>query len=291
MSLRARCIPLVAVIAGCDSDLSPLDPSPVPKEPISLRWSEQELKGLPHGHIAVAAEPEGIRIHTAAVDGVKYEIGGRTGYLGGSTSIELEHPRTLGETRYENLDRIDTQLALTLTFPDGRQATTPLPPISYENAIDGFFARIDRNPIPFHGEPRDPQPADSLFVVDDDIGFGGIVGREGALQDIDFVVRRRALATTSVTKCMYKSSDHAYPEEVTIRRKPMELTIRDRRTSGLVATKVFEAPAECPFVITTGLVADSSVKPKTVDTWLTSWLEARQRSKPTKRASKAARRR
>jgi hypothetical protein len=280
-----RCVVLLAIAACSNHRSSPPDPATAPKNeapakprPLEVSWTDdaiqQKFKLTGGGGDGTAAGSEkGVRVdfdHFA--NGTTYEIAGKKGTIGerGSEMVDIERFDQLGPVAYKDIEHVDTGLTLKLVLPDGRQGETRLPPLSYKYHLKDIFKHAENGPVVFGKEPVDPKPADSLFDVDGDV-VGKIIGRAGALQDIDFIATRDRLPTEKGRK---QCSGYTGPvSTLTLVLKETEVTIWNRRTGDVVAKKVFPPDKECPMMTFTGKDSteiDSTPPVEAIAAWLKS---------------------
>lgn len=156
---------------------------------------------------------------------------------------------------------VDLGRTVTVTFPDGRTGTVPLPPLQ----PGLFFMAIIENAatsggLRFGDEPADPAPRDSLLYA------GRVIGRHGTWAELDFIAVGTWKPAVKKSKTMCSGNQ---PLELA----PLEVVIYDRRKGTEVGRREFHpTKEECPELWWEP--ARAPVPDSEVDAWLANWLKS-----------------
>jgi hypothetical protein len=253
-----RKLGLAFALVACSNNHDPrdrpakVDQPPAKPQPLEVTWSDDSIaqkftvKGGHEKGDASGAE-KGVSILLEEFEpGTKWAVGGKQGTLGENdhrAHIEIDALDKLAQVAYEDIEHVDTGLALELTLPDGRQGQTKIPPLTFKYALKDIFKRIEHSPVTFGKEPEDHKPADSMFYVEGGV-VGEIVGRAGKLSEIDFVATQEKLPEAKGKK---ECGGYTGPRAtLTILLKETQVTVWNRRTGEIVEKKTFAPKTECP---------------------------------------------
>jgi hypothetical protein len=287
---RMRAIVFVSVVGvvGCKSHhdapppahtttAPPVPSAPPTPKPLAITWSDDSIEESftvvgGGGAGRASADPRGVDILFAQLlPGSTWSIGGKQGSAATSL-VTVEGLDFLGPVAFDSITRVDPNLTLHLSLPDGRTGDSKVPPIHFKHAVRDIFSHVEHAPVTFGKEPADPKPSDSIFYLGGGI-TGEIIGTSGTLQQIDFVAMQERQDASGTKLCSGYTGPHP---SITINLKATDVALWNRRTGSLVEKKTFPPDDTCPIVALTtddsGAIDSLPPTPK-IEAWLKTKLK------------------
>lgn len=204
-------------------------------------------------------------------------------------SLPIDLAPVVGPLSLDALEKpIDVHATLELVLPDGRSASTSLPPVELiQHNITSWLWRNRGNRVLFGVEPVDPNLDDSLLVVDESGSFRwNVVGRRGTLAEVDYIAADEAVAGIK-RECTAEldGARGTFKATVTVQMNATKVSIFERRTGREVASTTLPPPTTCAWDVI-GLVegdrdgeapftAHSARPTKQIEAWVTAWFARR----------------
>jgi hypothetical protein len=247
-------------------------PKPAPK-PLDISFHDDELTaGEGKGHVLAMGSNVTFTVE-GFPKGTEYEVGDQKGEIEDSygKNIDVDVKQKLGDTQIDDLEKFDSGLTLTISFPDGRTGSAKVPPVNFKFGLSDFLKKAEHGPVMFGKEGDDPKKTDSLlYPVAMDVK---VVGRAGKLSEVDYIALANLSGDAKSTKTCggYHDNDGKAMPDITLNLKETEVVIYDRRTGDVVQKKTFPPDDECPmftFQQADQNSTDSSIPEEQVEAWL-----------------------
>lgn len=191
---------------------------------------------------------------------------------GKPTQLRPDIRAALGASSTELGATFDPRLTITLTLPDGRSGSAPVPPQRVNTySISQVLQEASGKGIAFEGEAPDAK-RDTAFLT-----YGSrVIGRKGLVRDIDLVVTLKKGAKKGTKNCTgYKTKDGTM-RSVVLELFEGEALAFDRRTGAEVARKTLPPSSVCPMTLYQAKddpTADSNLPSTATEKWALTLLK------------------
>jgi hypothetical protein len=182
---------------------------------------------------------------------------------GGSTLLRADARKGMGGAKTDTSALYNPGLTLTLTFPDGRTGSAPIPPQKLNMfGLSKFLKSTIGQGYTFPDEPADTKRDIAYFAY----AGGKFIGREGLLREVDLIIDLERGPTKSLKPCTGYKNKAGAPRTINIELKDTIAVATDRRTGKEVARKVFGPSTRCPSFLMQGKDDDTAEStPASVD--------------------------
>jgi hypothetical protein len=179
---------------------------------------------------------------------------------GKPTQLRPDIRAALGASSTELGANFDPKLTITLTLPDGRSGSAPVPPQRVNTySISQVLQEASGKGIAFEGEAPDAK-RDTAFLT-----YGSrVIGRKGLVRDIDLVVTLK------------KGAKDGTMRSVVLELFEGEALAFDRRTGAEVARKTLPPNSVCPMTLYQAKddpTADSNLPSTATEKWALTLLK------------------
>lgn len=265
--LLASCF-AIGLLAGCKGNHSGPSASggsggnggkAVEKKPLAIDWSKEKYTaGEGHGEVHANGTKVWVQME-GFPKGTQYAVGDQKGTIEDSygSYAEVDVADKLGDVTIDGLEKVDSGLSLKLSYPDGREGESKLPPVDFRYGLAEALKNAEHGPVRFGKEADDPKKTDSLLLVQP-MQFK-LFGRGGKLSEVDYIAISTQLTEVTGTKTCTGYTDNAgnAMPAMTVNLKESEVVIYDRRTGDVVTKKTFEPDNTCPQFVFTAKDANS----------------------------------
>jgi hypothetical protein len=187
----------------------------------------------------------------------------------GSTLIRPDARKGMGEAKTDTSALYDPGLTLSLTFPDGRTGSAPIPPQKLNMfGLSKFMKATIGQGYTFPDEPADTKRDIAYFAY----AGGKFIGREGILREVDLIVDLERGPTKSLKPCTGYKNKAGAPRTINIELKDTIAVATDRRTGKEVARKVFAPSTRCPSFLMQGK-ADNTAESTPASVEAEKWVK------------------